>query len=170
MTIIHTSDQELTLEWVSSVSNDMIADSTLALLCGIDSNYATIKRESNAPRIQCSTHPLAFAVTSKPCDHGHDQDTHAPAHPHPHSLAAKRKAPSDEKFGPIKANPAVLTDIQLLRMFLLAHFGNVSELVTEELEGKEEELLLLRVEVDQHEATIDLMTMVSVIASVAIRF
>jgi cleavage and polyadenylation specificity factor subunit 3 len=47
VTIIHTSDQELTLEWVSSVSNDMIADSLLALLCGIDSNYATIKRESS---------------------------------------------------------------------------------------------------------------------------
>ena len=70
----------------------------------------------------------------------------------------------------MKADPAVLTDIQLLRTFLLAHFGNVSELVTEELEGKEEELLLLRVEVDQHEATIDLMTMVSIIASGAIRF
>ncbi|GHJ87105.1 hypothetical protein NliqN6_3507 [Naganishia liquefaciens] len=151
VTIIHTSDQELTLEWVSSVSNDMIADSTLALLCGIDSNYATIK------------------LTSKACDHGHEQETHAPAHPHPHSLAAKRKAPSDEKPGPIKADPAVLTDIQLLRTFLLAHFGNVSELVTEELEGKEEELLLLRVEVDQHEATIDLMTMVVTCKNPALR-
>lgn len=49
VTVVHTSDQELTLEWVSSVSNDMIADSTLALLCGIDSNYATIKRKKNAP-------------------------------------------------------------------------------------------------------------------------
>lgn len=45
VTIVLTSEQELTLEWVSSVSNDMIADSVLALLCGIDSNYATIKRE-----------------------------------------------------------------------------------------------------------------------------
>jgi hypothetical protein len=54
-----------------------------------------------------------------------------------------------------------MADIQLLRKFLIAHFGNVSELVTEELEGKEDELLLLRVEVDEHEATIDLMTMVS---------
>lgn len=103
------------------------------------------------------------SVTSKACDHGHEQETSitAPADPHPHSLAAKRKAPSDEKLGPIKASPAVLTDIQLLRQFLIAHFGNVSELVTEELEGKEEELLMLRVEVNQHEATIDLMTMVS---------
>lgn len=50
VTIVHSSEQELTLEWVSSVSNDMIADSVLALLCGIDSNYATIKRESTVFR------------------------------------------------------------------------------------------------------------------------
>ncbi|KAJ9113596.1 hypothetical protein QFC20_001948 [Naganishia adeliensis] len=141
VTIILTSEQELTLEWVSSVSNDMIADSVLALLCGIDSNYATIK------------HSVA-----------------APSHPHPHSLAAKRKAvSSDEKLPSAKTTPAIMTDIQLLRKFLIAHFGNVSELVTEELEGKEDELLMLRVEVDEHEATIDLMTMVVTCKNPALR-
>jgi cleavage and polyadenylation specificity factor subunit 3 len=54
VTIVHTSEQELTLEWVSSVSNDMIADSVLALLCGIDSNYATIKREFPYSRLRIS--------------------------------------------------------------------------------------------------------------------
>lgn len=63
-----------------------------------------------------------------------------------------------------------MTDIQLLRKFLIAHFGNVSELVTEELEGKEDELLMLRVEVDEHEATIDLMTMVRFIEMYALTF
>lgn len=166
VTIVHTSEQALTLEWVSSVSNDMIADSVLALLCGIDSNYATIKRASRD--VCCArcltrnakTHPL---VTSKACGHTHGdgESVEVPSHPHPHSLAAKRKAVStDEKLPSAKTTPAIMTDIQLLRKFLIAHFGNVSELVTEELEGKEDELLLLRVEVDEHEATIDLMTMV----------
>lgn len=63
-----------------------------------------------------------------------------------------------------------MTDIQLLRKFLIAHFGNVSELVTEELEGKEDELLMLRVEVDEHEATIDLMTMVCFFANYTLVF
>lgn len=171
VTVIYSSDQELTLEWVSSVSNDMIADSVLALLCGIDSNYATIKRESsllldyNAMLIL-----VLLQVTSKACDHGHEtekesdhQSSLLPPHPHPHSLAAKRTAPSSDSkdtSSRLKTNPAIMTDIQQLRRFLLAHFGNVSELVEEEQEGKEDELLMLKVEVDQHVATIDLMTMV----------
>lgn len=38
-----TSEHELTLEWDSSASNDMIADSTLALLSGIDKSPASVK-------------------------------------------------------------------------------------------------------------------------------
>jgi cleavage and polyadenylation specificity factor subunit 3 len=39
-----TGEQELTLEWDSSASNDMIADSTLALITGIDKSPASAKR------------------------------------------------------------------------------------------------------------------------------
>ena len=39
-----TGEQELTLEWDSSASNDMIADSTLALINGIDKSPASVKR------------------------------------------------------------------------------------------------------------------------------
>jgi cleavage and polyadenylation specificity factor subunit 3 len=39
----HTQEQELTLEWDSSSSNDMIADSTLALITGIDKSPASVK-------------------------------------------------------------------------------------------------------------------------------
>ena len=39
-----TAEQELTLEWDSSASNDMIADSTLALINGIDKSPASVKR------------------------------------------------------------------------------------------------------------------------------
>ena len=41
-----TSEHELTLEWDSSASNDMIADSTLALITGIDKSPASVKRTS----------------------------------------------------------------------------------------------------------------------------
>jgi cleavage and polyadenylation specificity factor subunit 3 len=39
----HTQEHELTLEWDSSSSNDMIADSTLALITGIDKSPASVK-------------------------------------------------------------------------------------------------------------------------------
>ncbi|KAH9942274.1 mRNA 3'-end-processing protein YSH1 [Epithele typhae] len=57
-----TKEQELTLEWDSSASNDMIADSTLALINGIDSSPASVK---------LTTHPHKHA--------------HAPEGPHPHA-------------------------------------------------------------------------------------
>ncbi|KAG5642485.1 endoribonuclease ysh1 [Asterophora parasitica] len=56
-----TKDQELTLEWESSASNDMIADSTLALITGIDKSPASVK------------------LTTQPHSHEH---THSHEHPH----------------------------------------------------------------------------------------
>lgn len=38
-----TAEHELTLEWESSSSSDMIADSTLALIAGIDKSPASVK-------------------------------------------------------------------------------------------------------------------------------
>ncbi|KAI0330167.1 mRNA 3'-end-processing protein YSH1 [Cubamyces sp. BRFM 1775] len=58
----HTQEHELTLEWDSSASNDMIADSTLALIAGIDKSPASVK------------------LTTTPHEH-----THAPKHAHPHA-------------------------------------------------------------------------------------
>jgi len=40
-----TGEHELTLEWESSASNDMVADSALALITGIDKSPASVKRE-----------------------------------------------------------------------------------------------------------------------------
>ncbi|CCM05716.1 uncharacterized protein FIBRA_07948 [Fibroporia radiculosa] len=59
-----SQEHELILEWDSSASNDMIADSTLALLTGIDKSPASVK------------------LTTHPHSHSH---THAPEHPHPHA-------------------------------------------------------------------------------------
>ncbi|EPQ57057.1 hypothetical protein GLOTRDRAFT_73592 [Gloeophyllum trabeum ATCC 11539] len=67
----HTNEQELTLEWDSSASNDMIADSTLALIAGIDKSPASVK---------LTTHPHSHS-------HGHEH-----AHAHPHADAAHELA------------------------------------------------------------------------------
>jgi cleavage and polyadenylation specificity factor subunit 3 len=42
--IKQVSVNQMTLEWVGSIANDMIADSVLALLLGIDQSPASIKR------------------------------------------------------------------------------------------------------------------------------
>lgn len=39
----HTQEHELTMEWDSSASNDMIADACLSLIMGIDSSPASVK-------------------------------------------------------------------------------------------------------------------------------
>jgi len=39
----HTLEHELTLEWESTASNDMIADSILALIAGVDKSPASVK-------------------------------------------------------------------------------------------------------------------------------
>ncbi|KAJ7181630.1 beta-lactamase-like protein [Mycena crocata] len=59
--IKQTQEHELTLEWDSSASNDMLADSTLALITGIDRSPASVK------------------LTSQP--HTHEKHSHPP-HPH----------------------------------------------------------------------------------------
>ncbi|THV05075.1 Metallo-hydrolase/oxidoreductase [Dendrothele bispora CBS 962.96] len=59
-----TQEHELTLEWNSSASNDMIADSTLALITGIDKSPASVK------------------LTNQPHSHSHSGDNH---HTHPHA-------------------------------------------------------------------------------------
>ncbi|KAG2129736.1 beta-lactamase-like protein [Suillus clintonianus] len=43
----HTAEHELTLEWDSTASNDMIADSILALITGIDKSPASVKLTSS---------------------------------------------------------------------------------------------------------------------------
>ena len=46
-----TGEHELTLEWESSASNDMVADSALALITGIDKSPASAKRKHIVPGI-----------------------------------------------------------------------------------------------------------------------
>lgn len=53
----HTQEHELTLEWESSSSNDMIADSTLALVTGIDKSPASVKRTFYFSYLLCEPSP-----------------------------------------------------------------------------------------------------------------
>ncbi|KAI6121570.1 beta-lactamase-like protein, partial [Pisolithus sp. B1] len=53
--IRHTSEHEMTLEWESSPSNDMIADSTIALIASVDQSPAS----------------LQLTALSTPCAHPH---------------------------------------------------------------------------------------------------
>lgn len=39
----HTAENQVTLEWMGSSANDMVADSVLALLLGIDTSAASVK-------------------------------------------------------------------------------------------------------------------------------
>ena len=42
--VVRVSETSAEMRWASSTSNDMIADSAVALLLGIDSSPATVKR------------------------------------------------------------------------------------------------------------------------------
>jgi len=45
--IRQTEPHELVLEWESSASNDMIADSAIAVIFGIDRSPASVKRNEH---------------------------------------------------------------------------------------------------------------------------
>lgn len=43
VTVVQTREYEVALEWESNAANDMIADSVLALILGIDASPASVK-------------------------------------------------------------------------------------------------------------------------------
>ncbi len=73
----HTKEDELTLEWESSVTTDMIADSTLALILGIESSPASVKSVYNQYGQVSKMLIYFFLVTLNQHSHSHvhaDQD------------------------------------------------------------------------------------------------
>jgi len=60
----HTQEHELTLEWESSSSNDMIADSTLALITSIDSSPASAKCKLIACSLSFNTDSICHTITN----------------------------------------------------------------------------------------------------------
>lgn len=124
------------LRWASNTSNDMIADSALALLLGIDSSPATVK---------CEHHRFTHLtiVTSNPHPHSH---SHGHGHGHSHS-----EKTTEDSF--VSAD-----DLERLRLFLKAHFGQVDKPSKDE---DESDLLALDIKVDDLKARLDLISMVS---------
>lgn len=131
------------LRWSSNTSNDMVADSALALLLGIDSSPATVKRKF--------THmsPL-IVVTSNPHPHSHSH-SHSHRHAHEHATNGGTEVvvvkPLDERF-------------ERLQRFLTAHFGEVTVPARDDDEG----LWVIDIHVDELTARLDLISMVSVVA------
>lgn len=137
----HTQEHELTLEWDASSSNDMIADSTLALITGIDRSPASVKCRSSIA-YHCRDNFLkSCSVTTQPA--------HSHSHSHPHADADIVRAD--------------MTRIQRLVMFLEAHFGDVELHMPDEVEydqdeqGHEPSLLI---SLDEADARINLISMV----------
>jgi cleavage and polyadenylation specificity factor subunit 3 len=137
----HTGPHELTLEWESSASNDMIADSSIALIIGIDRSPASVKCKMSS-LMSCKLTKVPLVVTTQPH-----------AHRHPHALGADEDITSSR--------------IQRLSMFLESHFGDVElhtgrhlHAVPEHDEGLSSGPRLV-VNVDGTEAIIDLLTLVS---------
>ncbi|KAG8957482.1 endoribonuclease ysh1, partial [Tulasnella sp. 408] len=102
----HISETELMLEWIASASNDMVADSVIAVLMGIDSSPASVK------------------LTNSPHSHEHDDATSEDVKPgiknqHPHPHARKRQ---DHGYFP---EEAVVLRLERIIHFLEAHFGDV---------------------------------------------
>ncbi|KDE09187.1 hypothetical protein MVLG_00509 [Microbotryum lychnidis-dioicae p1A1 Lamole] len=55
------------VEWVGSVSNDMVADSVIALVLGVDKSPASVKKTSMGASSHCShRHPHAEPITPPP--------------------------------------------------------------------------------------------------------
>lgn len=146
----HTQEHELTLEWDSSASNDMIADATLALVTGIDKSPASVK--CRCLYIVMSDLLIILAlVTSSP--HSHSKGD---SHQHPHADHHEDTA------------LAIRTRIGRIAWFLEAHFGEVelhmpeSEELDATEQGEENEPSLL-VELDEANARVNLVSLVSLI-------
>ena len=140
----HTQEHELTLEWDASASNDMIADSTLALITGIDRSPASVKCRLLIAHY-CRNNLSKFCtVTTQPA--------HSHSHSHPHADA--------------DIVHADMTRIQRLVMFLEAHFGDVELHMPDEVEDDQEhdeqshEPSLL-ISLDEADARINLISMVN---------
>ncbi|PWN90943.1 Metallo-hydrolase/oxidoreductase [Acaromyces ingoldii] len=98
-----TTRHELVLEWASSVANDMIADSAVALLLGIDSSPASVK------------------ITSQGHSHEHENG-------HNESAGDDQRLSSDHPHCS-RSSTASLTRVEQLVAFLEAHFGEVEEVM-----------------------------------------
>ena len=124
---------ELTIEWVSSVPNDMVADSVVALLLGVDSSPASVKMTMHSHK-----HDHGDTERDTTPEIGDDADAKAAQGPSNPFAEANGDAEMGER-------EYELSKLEHVAAFLEAHFGEVEECVvggepepvrTEDEEGK----------------------------------
>ncbi|KAJ1028791.1 hypothetical protein NDA16_001956 [Ustilago loliicola] len=141
---------ELLVEWVSSIANDMVADSIVALLLGIDSAPSSVKmtmHSHNHHHHHGHTETKAEGADEE-MDATEDKEALTPSETseafpaHPFSEVAlladsdaKAKALSEEA---IHQDAYQLAKMEHMAAFLEAHFGQVEELVIPEAPGSED--------------------------------
>ncbi len=174
-----TQEHELTLEWESSSSSDMIADSTLALITGIDKSPASVKRTCYFCESENVVHnPVLICIClvklfdwlintlwlRRPWQ---QKNVAVTAHKHSHEHPHKHKHPHANTEGEL----ASMTRVQRLAMFLEAHFGEVefhqpdedgSDAEEKEQGERSDEEPSLLVRLDEADARIDLISLVRV--------
>ncbi|OCF34686.1 endoribonuclease YSH1 [Kwoniella heveanensis BCC8398] len=133
--VVQISEIVVEIQWTSDSSNDMIADSVLAVLLGIDGSPATVK------------------LTSTPHHHAHHDHYHG-SHSHNDT-----RVNGDGEVPSSSGSLSTFTEFDKIRMFLEAHFGEVSGPNATVAEGEEDELLTMTVRVDSTTAKIDLISM-----------
>ena len=142
---------ELLVEWVSSIANDMVADSIVALLLGIDSAPSSVKMTMHSHNHHHHHHEHVKTNTE-----GAEEETEAtedeealtppesleayPLHPFSESALladseAKAKAAAEEA---VRHDAYQLAKMEHMAAFLEAHFGQVEELVIPEALDSEE--------------------------------
>ncbi|GAA5999893.1 hypothetical protein JCM10207_005959 [Rhodosporidiobolus poonsookiae] len=108
-----TDKHELAIEWVGGVTNDMIADSVLAVVLGIEGSPASVKKTT-------SDHPHTH--------HHHPHPYAEPASPPPSSTPLiKPESTDDATLADASPSPADLIPSRLDRLiaFLDSYFGHV---------------------------------------------
>ncbi|CDR87123.1 related to YSH1-component of pre-mRNA polyadenylation factor PF I [Sporisorium scitamineum] len=137
---------ELLVEWVSSIANDMVADSIVALLLGIDSAPLSVKMTMHSHKHHHHHDHDAKAEGSS--DEDVDEEALTPPESaeswpsHPFSEAAllaesEEKAQASTKET-VRRDAYQLTKMEHMAAFLEAHFGQVEELVIPEASSTEE--------------------------------
>ena len=145
---------ELLVEWVSSIANDMVADSIVALLLGIDSAPSSVKMtmHSHHHHHHHHHHHPGDAKAEETDDDAEatteDEEARTPTESaanlpmHPFSEAAlvaesevRAKAATDEA---VHRDAYQLAKMEHMAAFLEAHFGQVEELVIPEAPISEE--------------------------------
>ncbi|EST07447.1 RNA-metabolising metallo-beta-lactamase [Kalmanozyma brasiliensis GHG001] len=139
-----SAKHELLVEWVSSIANDMVADSIVALLLGIDSAPSSVKMTMHSHKHH---HHHGETKAEGSDEDAEDEEALTPPEVgplHPFSETAllaesetKAKAASDES---IRHDAYQLAKIEHMAAFLEAHFGQVEELTIPEAPPSSEDI------------------------------